>query len=162
MILTDFKTDPLEWQIVNDGVMGGISQSQMEVLENGIGRFSGIVSLENNGGFASIRAPLSKKPNKPFQKIQLKVKGDGQRYSFRIKTDDYFDGVTYKNDFTTQKGEWSIIKLAIKDFIPVWRGRQLTNIKPLDPLKMRQVGLLISDKQAGNFALLVDWIKLIE
>ena len=44
-----------KWGIVNDGVMGGISQSNIYLNEANNIIFAGNVSLENNGGFASIR-----------------------------------------------------------------------------------------------------------
>ncbi len=157
--IENFDNTRLSWRIINDGVMGGISSSKMKVLTNGNGLFSGTVSLENNGGFASTRALLTEKPKHEFEKVKIRVKGDGQKYSFRIRTDEYFDGVAYKNDFTTQKGEWEIIELSLADFIPVWRGRRLTDISPIAPQGIRQIGFLISDKQAGEFSLLIDWIK---
>lgn len=157
--IENFEDTQLFWRIINDGVMGGISSSRMTVLPDGNGLFSGRVSLENNGGFASTRALLNEKPKHEFDKVKIRVKGDGQKYSFRIRTDEYFDGVAYKNDFTTQKGEWEIVELLLADFIPVWRGRRLIDISPITPQKIRQVGFLISDKQAGEFSLLIDWIR---
>jgi len=156
-IIENFEDTRLSWRIINDGVMGGISSSKMKLL-GGNGLFTGAVSLENNGGFASTRALLKEKPQYEFDKIKIRIKGDGQKYSFRIRTDDYLDGVAYKNDFTTKKGEWAIIELSLKDFIPVWRGRRLSDIVPIAPRKIRQIGFLISDKQAGEFTLEIDWI----
>jgi len=43
------------WQVVNDDVMGGVSASNFGVT-NGAAVFRGAVSLENNGGFASVRS----------------------------------------------------------------------------------------------------------
>ena len=151
----------LTWRIINDGVMGGISNSKIEILAEDIGQFSGKVSLENNGGFASIRGVLSTLPREAFTKVQIRVKGDGKRYSFRIRTDGAYDKVAYKFDFDTQKDVWETIELPLKDFQPTWRGRQLSNIPPINPTQIRQVGFLISDKQEGAFILQMDWIKLI-
>ena len=57
-VLFDFQAskNPPTWQIVNDDVMGGVSTSKFQVLTNGGAIFSGVVSLENNGGFASVRS----------------------------------------------------------------------------------------------------------
>ena len=46
-----------DWRIVNDDVMGGRSTSQAYLAENSM-LFKGVVSLENNGGFASVRSPI--------------------------------------------------------------------------------------------------------
>ncbi|MFK7979887.1 MAG: CIA30 family protein [Saprospiraceae bacterium] len=161
-ILENFDSkNQLSWRIINDGVMGGISSSKMDLLPNGKGQFSGMVSLENNGGFASTRGILSNKPTKPFTKVKIRVKGDGKKYSFRIRTRDNFAGVSYKMDFVTKDAEWSEIILPLADFIPTWRGRQLRDIPPINSLNVQQIGFLISDKQAGTFSLLIDEIVLL-
>ena len=46
------------WQAIDDRVMGGVSASHMRHDPAGHGVFAGEVSLENNGGFASVRAPV--------------------------------------------------------------------------------------------------------
>jgi len=152
----------LNWRIINDGVMGGISNSDIQILPEGVGKFKGNVSLENNGGFASTRGILATLPNKPYTKIKLSVKGDGKKYSFRIRTDGQYDGVSYKNDFETKADAWQEITLQLADFKPTWRGRTLTNIPPIEATQIRQIGFLISDKQEGAFSLLIDWIKLLD
>jgi len=162
MLIESFNVPTnLNWRIINDGVMGGISNSKIQILPDGIGQFKGTVSLENNGGFASTRGVLAVLPTAPFTKIKLRIKGDGKKYSFRIRTDGQYDGVSYKNDFETKAEEWQEIILNLADFIPTWRGRILTNIPPIEPTQIRQIGFLISDKQAGAFTLLIDWIKLL-
>lgn len=152
----------LSWRIINDGVMGGISNSRMEVLPDKKGRFSGNVSLENNGGFASTRGTLKNAPTTTFSKVKIRLKGDGKKYSFRIRTDDLWDGVSYKLDFSTQAGAWEETFLPLADFIPTWRGRQLKDVPAIHPMKVKQIGFLISDKQAGAFELLIDWIQFLE
>lgn len=42
------------WVAVNDGVMGGRSTGGPEVAAGQL-RFTGVLSLENNGGFSSVR-----------------------------------------------------------------------------------------------------------
>ena len=43
------------WQVVNDGVMGGVSEGTFEITDRNTLAFVGTLSLENNGGFASVR-----------------------------------------------------------------------------------------------------------
>jgi NADH dehydrogenase [ubiquinone] 1 alpha subcomplex assembly factor 1 len=61
------------WRIVNDGVMGGLSSSKAIVEDDKI-IFSGNVSLENNGGFASLRSPVKDYNFERFQELKLKSK----------------------------------------------------------------------------------------
>lgn len=162
-ILEDFSIEHhLEWQIINDGVMGGMSEGRFKINSDQTADFWGLVSLENNGGFASMRALLNKPASGNFGKIALRVKGDGKRYSFRIRTDANFDGVAYACTFTTKKDEWTEHEFIPADFTPTFRGRILQNVTPLNETQIRQIGFLISEKQAGNFSLKLDWIKVAE
>ena len=111
------------WLAVNDGVMGGVSKGKAEVMKNGSLRFSGIISFENNGGFASIRHSCEGLPLNESTGIRLRLKGDGKTYQFRVRTTQQLDGVAYKHDFPTRLNEWSEVELEWSDFVPTFRGR---------------------------------------
>jgi NADH dehydrogenase [ubiquinone] 1 alpha subcomplex assembly factor 1 len=147
------------WQVVNDDVMGGVSSSQFSVI-NGVALFRGEVSLENNGGFASVRSLPSRHDFSGSDAFLIRVRGDGRRYKFTTRTDRSFDGPMYQASFLTKKGEWEELRLPMKDFVPTFRGRVLPDQPPLDPAKVTSVGFLVSDKQAGPFQLEVAWIKV--
>jgi monofunctional biosynthetic peptidoglycan transglycosylase len=159
-ILFDFTTatNPPAWQVVNDDVMGGVSTSRFQVLTNGA-VFSGVVSLENNGGFASVRSSPVRQNLSGFDAFVVRVRGDGRRYKFTVRTETGFDTPIYQCGFTTKRGEWEEHRLPFKDFVPTFRGRVLTDVPPLNPAKVSSVGFLISDKQDGPFQLEVAWIK---
>jgi monofunctional biosynthetic peptidoglycan transglycosylase len=160
-VVLDFG-DPKEadrWVIVNDGVMGGRSRSTMKVTAEGTGVFQGNVSLENYGGFASTRTKPADHGLAGYATLKLRVKGDGRTYQLRSRTDDNFDGVSYRFEFGTKKGEWVVREAPIRDFKPTFRGRVLPDRPPLDPSRIRQLGFLIADKKAGPFRLEVDWVK---
>jgi monofunctional biosynthetic peptidoglycan transglycosylase len=159
-LITDFKeSDGVRWRIINDGVMGGRSSSDLELTESGTVLFSGFLSLENNGGFASVRGSLPAMDLSAFQGVVLRVRGDGRRYQLRFRTDTSFDGMAYRGEFETTPGEWSEIKLAFQDFQPTFRGRIPRGVGPLDPGRIRQMGFLIGDKKEGPFELEIAWIK---
>ncbi len=44
-----------QWQVLNDVVMGGLTKANLIINKYGFVEFSGHVSLENNGGFASVK-----------------------------------------------------------------------------------------------------------
>lgn len=155
-------SDHLYWQIINDGVMGGLSESQMQISDEETGVFRGKVSLENNGGFASTRALLKTAVTTDFAKVELKVKGDGKRYQLRFRQDQNFDGVSYRLAFDTIDGKWMTISTDLSDFEAVFRGRLLQGQPALKSDAIRQVGFLISDKQKGDFRLEADWIRLAQ
>jgi hypothetical protein len=159
--LFDFQaaTNPPAWQIVNDDVMGGVSAGRFQFRTNGRAVFSGVVSLENNGGFASVRSPAVRQDLAGLEAFVLRVRGDGRRYKFTVRTESGFDTPIYQASFATKRGEWEEHRLAFKDFLPTFRGRVLTDVPPLKPAKVASVGFLISEKQAGPFELEVAWIK---
>jgi NADH dehydrogenase [ubiquinone] 1 alpha subcomplex assembly factor 1 len=159
--LFDFQATPHSppWEVVNDDVMGGVSTSQFQVQTNGGAVFSGTVRLENNGGFASVRSAPVRANLTDHAAFVLRVRGDGRSYKFSVRTGAGFDSPLYQCRFTTKPGVWEEHRLAVKDFVPTFRGQVLTGEPPLNPSKVTSVGLLISDKQAGPFRLEIDWIK---
>ncbi len=146
------------WQVVNDDVMGGVSSSCFRVT-NGVAVFRGEVSLENNGGFASVRSLPARHDLAGCDAFLIRVRGDGRRYKFTVRTESGFDAPIYQCAFTTRRGEWEEHRLAFEDFVPTFRGRTLTDAPALDPAKVVSVGFLISDQQTGPFQLEVAWIK---
>ena len=160
-ILFDFQTatNHPAWQIVNDDVMGGVSTSRFQILTNGGAVFSGVVSLKNNGGFASVRSAPLRENLTGLAAFVLRVRGDGRSYKFSARTGAGFDTPLYQLAFTTRRGEWEEHRLPFKDFVPTFRGRILTDVPPLNPAKVTSVGFLISDKQEGSFKLEVAWSK---
>jgi NADH dehydrogenase [ubiquinone] 1 alpha subcomplex assembly factor 1 len=161
VMLFDFGTleDVNDWLIVNDGVMGGLSKSKFSLSASNTAVFSGNVSLENNGGFASTRTKSMYFQLDGFKGIHIRVKGDGNTYQFRIRTDDRFDGVSYRYHFETITDQWQTISIPFNECEPVFRGRIIRDVKPVLPKDIQQVGFLISDKQSGSFQLEIQWIK---
>jgi hypothetical protein len=143
---------------VDDVVMGGVSSSGFGLAEAGIARFSGRVSLEYNGGFASVRTPPRDWDTAGATAVVLRVRGDGHTYKFTLRTSDGFDGIQYQSRFAPPAGEWTEVRLPVDSFVPTYRGRTVSSAPPLDPARVRVLGLMISDRQAGPFELLVDRI----
>ena len=159
-----------KWQIVNDGVMGGRSSSQASIVEldsldragneNGVMRFAGNLSLENNGGFASMRSrPSGSLGLNPGNTIVLRVKGDGRRYTFNLYTPDRRTAFSYQLEFGTTAGKWTEVQLPIDKFVAHSFGRPIPSIT-LTPSQVQSVGILLGDKKPGPFEILIDWIKV--
>jgi hypothetical protein len=155
----DFKPDSSleDWYVVNDGVMGGLSRGNLKLDAAGHGLFSGRISLENNGGFSSVRYDCGPTDLNGYRFISLKVKGDGQRYQFRIKANrkDYYSYISY---FETT-GEWQVLKLPLDSMYPVFRGRRL-DMPHFSGNALEEIGILIGNKEAATFELRIDSIGL--
>lgn len=159
LILFDFNKDTTlaNWQVVNDGVMGGDSEAQFGINSEGHAVFSGEVSLENNGGFTSVRYRFTPIDVRSHQKVVLRIKGDGKTYQFRLKS-SLSDVHSYVKLFTTT-GEWQSIEINFADMHPRFRGRVLN--RPNYPGEsLCEIAFLIANKKAETFSLEIDEISL--
>lgn len=156
-VLFDFA-DPnavAVWRPVNDGVMGGVSSSQLRHDPTEHAVFTGHVSFANNGGFASVRCRPCELGRKRVEAYLLRVRGDGKRYKLNLRIDDGFDGINYQARFEPPAGRWTTCRLSRADFLPTWRGKSVPGAPPLDTSQVRQIGLMVGDHQAGPFELAI-------
>jgi monofunctional biosynthetic peptidoglycan transglycosylase len=149
-----------QWRIVNDGVMGGLSSSKAIINNDNKIVFSGYVSLENNGGFASLRSPVKDYNFEKFSGIEIKIKGDGKLYSMSMKETTYFNGYFYTSTFETKKDEWIVVQIPFNEFKLYYYGKETNSSKKIPLNNIKEISLLIGDKQEGNFITEVDYIKL--
>ncbi len=148
-----------EWQSVNDGVMGGRSDGRFKINEDKTMQFFGKLSLENNGGFASVRTRPSKLALKKGDTLVARVRGDGRKYNFNLYVPRPLTAFSYRADFETKKDEWIEVEIPLDDFEATSFGRVVQN-QPLDPTEVSGLGILLGDKKAGPFRLEVEWIKV--
>jgi len=149
------NSDISSWRVVDDVVMGGRSSGNFELSEKGHGMFHGSVSLENNGGFSSVRYPFERIALGEKTVAILKVKGDGKDYQFRVKHNqsDYYSYIT---TFQTT-GEWETIEIPLKELYPSFRGRTL-DMPNFNHNSIEELTFLIANKKAQDFKLLIDKI----
>lgn len=157
--LFDFnKTSDIQgWSIVDDVVMGGRSNGSFGLNSEGHGEFKGHISLENNGGFSSLRYTFKKMTVESNTKAVILLKGDGKTFQFRIKTnsDDYY---SYIAEFKTS-GSWEEIEIPLKNMYPSFRGQRLD--KPnFSDASIEEITFLVGNKKNENFELLLAKIEL--
>ncbi len=145
-----------KWTATNDNVMGGISTGGF-IYDDGISRFRGELSLENNGGFSSIKRSIES-PAHEIDSAELLFIGDGRTYQLRFTTSKNGNRVQYKHDFDTIKGQQLNKTFHFNDFQAVFRGRILSDSPELKAQDIKQIGFLIADKQPVPFEL--DLIQL--
>jgi len=158
VIMEDFDSkNLLNWKIVNDSVMGGRSDATLKLKNNLYGVFNGYLSLQNNGGFSSIRAYYP--PDLiNVKSITIRIKGDGRQYSFGVRGNTS-NWASYTHTFNTVKNKWIEKELMIKDFYPLYRGYYLNDMPLLSEMVIKEIGFMLSDKQTGPFELEIDWIR---
>jgi len=159
MMIFDFTKDAdlQKWYIVNDTVMGGKSAGKMGVDGEGHGMFEGHVSLDNNGGFTSIRYDAGKTTLQGYSKFVMVLKGDGKAFQFRVKTksNEYY---SYIYSFETT-GNWQTIEIPFSSMAPSFRGRTL-DMKNFPGNYIEEIGFLIGNKKEEDFTLLIDNISV--
>tara|TARA_Y100001933_G_C18871701_1_gene510263 strand:- start:511 stop:990 length:480 start_codon:yes stop_codon:yes gene_type:complete len=146
------------WIVVDDVVMGGVSSSRISISKDGNGVFSGHVSLDNNGGFSSVRHRFNSIDISKYNSFLIRIKGDGKKYQFRVKSsiNEYH---SYKIIFSTNK-KWQEIKIPFDNLVPTFRGKDL-NLPNFSNKRLEEIGFLISNKIDENFNFEIDYIKLI-
>ncbi len=133
------------WGALDDVVMGGVSQSGLQVIE-GMALFAGNVSTANSGGFASIRTRNFEHPLdlKGYEGLELRVRGDGKRYKLFLRTETNWDSVAYGIPFDTEASQWITVQLPFAEMIPVFRTRRVEDAAPLDLGRICSVQLMLS------------------
>ncbi|MCV7214782.1 CIA30 family protein [Mycobacterium crocinum] len=145
------------WTTVNDPVMGGRSTSSVTFGDGGL-VFSGNISLENNGGFASARAPLDSEIGARASgatSLSVRALGDGKTYVLKVETGQPW---SYIQRFSTDAGVRRAYDLPVGNFESVGMFLNPVPAPPLDPSAINRVGIYILDKQEGPFRLVVSAI----
>lgn len=160
LMIYDFgHEDPAQgWYIVNDGVMGGLSQGRL-TIHNGHAVFTGEVSLENYGGFTSIRYTLPSPVDvSKYSKISIRLRGDNKRYQLRLKA-DISQRHSYIEYFETDE-EWEVITISLADLYATFRGQKL-RLPNFDGQVLSEISILIANKKAESFKLHLDkiWVE---
>ena len=159
LMLFDFtkEADLKNWYVVNDSVMGGESAGKMGKDAAGNGLFEGHVSLDNNGGFTSIKYDAGKIEMQGYNKFVIVLKGDGKTYQFRVKTNsnDYY---SYVYSFETNDN-WQTIEIPFSSMAPSFRGQSL-NMANFPGDYLEEIGFLIGNKTAEDFKIAIDNITV--
>jgi hypothetical protein len=170
--LFDFSqpdSDVTVWGALDDVVMGGVSQgsiflraqpsepptseslTQAAIAMEGFASsthavFAGNVSTDNSGGFSSVRTKNFEPPFNfsGWQGIQLRVKGDGQRYKFISRNSAGWDSPAYIYSFDTVADRWITLNISFADMVPTFRARSVANAPAFDPAMVYSFQLMLS------------------
>mgnify|MGYP006297351103 CR=1 FL=1 len=158
--LTDFSDASAgrRWISVNDDVMGGVSEGAFRITDADTLVFSGNLSLENRGGFASIRTRPADLNLDGYDRIALRLKGDGRTYYVNLMTSSR-NASSYRAPIETEEGVWKEVRVGLEDFVYTSYGRIIAGAAPLKADDVRSIGITLADKKAGPFRLEVDWIR---
>lgn len=148
----------LDWRITNDGVMGGQSSSRASASSGAL-RFEGSLSLENNGGFASVLGEMET-PLRRFYGVRLTVAGDGRRYQLRLRETRENSDVAWRAAFEAGTSPRRITLLP-EAFEPVIRGEKVIGARPLAETPVNHLGFMLLRGEPGPFHLEVRDIEFL-
>lgn len=149
-----------EWQTVNDGVMGGVSDGKFKITDAKTMEFFGTLSLANNGGFASVRTKAKKLSLEENDALVVKIRGDGREYMLNLYPNRSQVAYSYRASVPTKKDEWIEVKIPLDKFEATSFGRMVKNAGPVRPAEINSLGFMLGDKKAGPFKLEIEWIKV--
>lgn len=161
-VLFDFASADAvkQWQTVNDGVMGGVSDGNVKVTDNRL-EFYGTLSLDNNGGFASVRTKARPLGLEDGDTIVARVRGDGREYSLNLYVEKRMMAFSYRAFVQTKQDSWIEVRVPLDKFEATSFGRVVKDAGTVNPREVNAVGFLLGDKKAGPFKLEVAWIKRV-
>jgi monofunctional biosynthetic peptidoglycan transglycosylase len=149
-----------QWQTVNDGVMGGVSEGKFKITDTKTMEFFGTLSLENNGGFASVRTKAKKLSLEKGDTIVAKIRGDGRQYMLNLYPNKQRMAYSYRATVQTKKDEWIEVKVPLDKFEATSFGRIVKNAGLVKPEEINSLGFMLGDKKAGPFKMEIEWIKV--
>lgn len=155
-LVIDFWETTQNWQVVNDTVMGGRSQSQVNYTNNSV-VFTGQVSLENNGGFASFRSPYGEWDLTQYQTLSIHYRSTGFDMAWTMKDQRPYYMPSFRGNLPNTQGEWKTIEFQLRDLEAYQLGKPLGYQLSNQQLKnIIRLGFISNEKRAGEFELEID------
>ncbi len=131
------------WALLTDTVMGGVSQGRLEATTidgRPCLRMSGLVRLENDGGFIQMALDLTADGGPidaaAWTGLALDLRGNGEAYGLHLRTTVVTrPWQSYRQTFVAP-ARWTTIRLPYAGFTP----HRLD--APFDPRQLRRLGLV--------------------
>lgn len=139
---------------------GRFSDGRFRITDDKTLEFFGTLSLENNGGYASVRTKPTDLDIKAGATLVVRLKGDGREYVLNIYTKSRRMAFSCRAPLPTTKHEWTEVAIPLADFIPTAFGRRVQGMGPVEPDQINGLGFMLSDKKAGTFRMQVEWVKV--
>lgn len=147
-----------DWLVVNDGVMGGLSKSSLQITDNSL-ILRGEVSLENNGGFASMRSPYQTLDLSKHKTVNIRYRSTGQDVGLVFSLHRQWYRPNYKINLEESGNEWKTVSIELITAREYRIGRltgHTINKKLL--AEIIRLGFITNSKKVGTFSFEVDYL----
>jgi len=147
------------WRVINDGVMGGLSKGVANLTNNSL-LFKGSVSLDNDGGFSSLRRSFSSKNLSRFDEIEIRYRSSGISLAFTIAVSRRWYIPNYKRALDKTSWKWNTVRIKLSDFRKHYIGKPLNEMLKKEALKkVTSIGFITDEKKYERFEFEVDYIQ---
>jgi len=151
--------DGQDWRIIDDGVMGGLSKGSRSLGEDAM-IFKGEVSLENNGGFSSLRSSYQDFDLSKYEKVVIRLKAKGQILAFTMSVDRRWYMPYFKQQIHLDSENWEVIELPFSEFKTYRIGEQVDyDFSETDAKKVIRIGFITDSKKEGSFEAMIDYVR---
>jgi hypothetical protein len=152
-----------EWILLSDNIMGGVTKSKIEYTTNSV-LLSGNISLDNYGGFSSIKTKYKSVDLSKYNGIKIKFKSTNQKFAFTLEDNQDWTQPNYKREFSSKKDDtWEEVIIYFKDFQEIVIGEPTGNMMKSKSLKnIVRMGIMTYEKKEGPFSLEVDYVAFIK
>lgn len=157
--ILDIDGVPLSWFQLDDGVMGGQSQTDLKLLgKDDKLHFRGMINC-NGGGFTSIRAKLpSDALTSDRTGLKIRFRGDGKTYKVILSNAERggpFSKVpSWQADLPTTKEHsdtWDEVIIPFTELVAAFGGGPRSQLSEqekksyiFNPMEMKEIGLMLS------------------
>jgi hypothetical protein len=156
-MVIDFKQESKDWYALNDGVMGGLSQGAIQYKDDKL-LFEGNVSLENNGGFASVRNSWGSYDLSSYNEVTIRYRNKGQSFAMTMENLRQWYRPNFKITLPSSE-KWTKKTFKISEFRAHQVGRPLDYYLDKELAStVKRLGFITNDKKASNFSLEIDYI----
>ena len=153
------KETSRNWQVINDGVMGGRSRGVARLTETTL-IFEGNISLENNGGFSSLKSPFTSWPLEGKKYLVIRYRNSGQPMAFTLEKSRFWFRPYYKKQLVSTSGEWIEERIPLTDFYAYRIGQnQNKRLSDKELNSIIRIGFITDGKKEGAFSFEVDYVR---
>ena len=152
-----------DWILISDNIMGGVSKSKLEYLDDSF-LLTGNISLDNYGGFSSIKTKYENFDLTDYKGVKIRFKSSKQKFAFTLEESKNWTSPNFKGDFnSTKENTWEVITIYFKDFKEYQIGEPTGNMLKTSSLKnIVRLGIITTDKKEGPFTIEVDYVEFVK
>ena len=160
-VIDDFSTTVTGWQVVLDGVMGGLSSGQASI-DNGVLQVTGTINT-NGGGFVMVRRQIDPSDLDGATSLRFVADTDGRGYEVivddalpgRNRSVSHFATIEFVSADSNGLATGTVV---LADLEPRSFGNPIST-EPFRPDLAFSIGVILADGIDGDFVIRLDHIQ---